>query len=243
MDDAVNHPALSKTVAYLLDQNVDIDPRILILCPDLAGAFAKTYEYFLRNMQRLIRSVYEGNLGGDFVDIAESLIAGQLRQAYEAAWKEDGTGGAMPEYLTGPLAAMIADQQSFIPQLYKDIVDARVDETPVNGLLLRAEMWAGRYDEAQEMARHLITLENGGKEEWVMDRTKENCTVCAALNGIVAYAREWDELNVHPRNAPNPILSKEKGGCGGWKCGCERKPTNKRRSPKAFDTILNIVSG
>lgn len=202
----------------------------------------KTYEFFLSAVEGLVNGVYLGLVDSDFVYAMDNLITGQLRDAYIRAWMDDGHFGELPDYLQESLDAMVEEQQSHVVDFFHAIIDARVDQTPMAPLLNRAGMWAGRYNEAQEMARHLITVENGGKEVWVIDPEKENCTICAALNGIVAYAKEWDELNVHPRNAPNPILSKERGGCGGWHCGCERQPTDKRRSPKAYSAILNIVS-
>lgn len=234
----IKYPALSRVVEYVLKRGVDLYPTILALCPEHAGYFSKTYDYFLQNMQRLIRSVYEGNLGGDFIGITENLISGQLRQAYEQAWTDEGTGGSIPEYLTESLNAMILDQHGYVPGLYRDIVDARVDGTSLNPLLYRAELWANRWTEAYNEAVHLITLKNGGKEIWVTGETETHCPTCAALNGIVAYASEWEQLGVRPQNAPNDKLA-----CDGWNCDCRRDPTDKRRSPKAFETILNIVTG
>lgn len=203
----------------------------------------KSYEFYLRAVEGLVNGVYMGLVDSDFVYAMDNLIVGQLRDAYFRAWADDGNFGDLPDYLQESLDTMVEDQQSHVVDFFRAIVDARVDGTPIETLLNRARLWASRWKEAFEMARHLIAVENGGKEMWVMDPSKENCTICGALNGIVAYAREWDELNVHPRNAPNPILSKDRGGCGGWECGCGRQPTDKRRSPKAYDTILNIVSG
>jgi hypothetical protein len=203
----------------------------------------KTYEFFLSAVQGLVNGVYMGLVDSDFVFAMDNLISGQLTDAYTRAWMEDGHVTELPDYLQGPLDAMIAEQQSHVVDFWHAIIDARVDETSIAPLLNRAAMWAGRWVEAFEMAQHLIAVQNGGKEVWVMDAGKENCTICSRLNGIVAYASEWDALNVHPRNAPNPILSKDRGGCGGWRCGCSRRATDKRRSPKAFDTILNIIGG
>ena len=237
----MKYPVLSQTIKHLVSQNVDIDPRIIILCPELTGLFVKTYEFFLRNMQRLIRSVYENNLGGDFVTIAGNLISGQLRRAYEEAWKDEGTDGAMPDYLTESLTAMVTDQQSYLDGLYKDIVNARVDGTPIEPLLSRAEMWAGQYDTAYRQAVELIRLETGGNFEWVKGNTENGCGTCDKLNGIVMSAQEWQSLNLHPRGYPNPLLECQGGGPAN-NCDCELQPTDKRRTPKGYTTVLNIVS-
>lgn len=196
----------------------------------------KTYDYFLSTLERMITNVYEGNLGGEFVDIMASLIQGQLTQAYEQAWKDEEGEGALPDYLTAPLEDLILSQYDHVDQLYRDIVDARVDETDIAPLLSRAALWAERWNEAYNQAVLLITSENGGNLVWRLGATEEHCEVCSALNGVIAPASVWDELGVHPQGAPNDLLT-----CGGWRCDCSLESTTQRRSPKAYDAILNAV--
>lgn len=201
------------------------------------GGEYKTYEFFLDALEGLIQGVYDGNVGGDFIDIAANLISGQLTDAYERAWDDQEEEGDLPDYLTGPLEDMILSQYDFVDGLYREIVDARVDETPIDPLLARAALWAQRWTEAYNEAVHLITLENGGNEIWTLGETEEHCPTCSALNGIIAPASVWEELAVHPQGAPNDLLS-----CGGWQCDCAQTPTDKRRTPKAYDLILNAVN-
>jgi len=61
---------------------------------------------------------------------------------------------------------------------------------------------------------------------WVFDDTAEKCDTCLALNGIVAYAWEWETAGFRPQSPPNALLT-----CGGWHCECELRHTEKRRSP------------
>ena len=197
----------------------------------------KTYDYFLQNLARLIRSVYDNNLGGEFIDIMANLISGQLTQAYEQAWKDEEGEGELPDYLSASLENAILGQYEHVDQFYRDIVDARVDETSIDPLLARATLWAERWTEAYNTAVALITSANGGNLAWELGETEEHCETCAALNGIVARASEWEELGVHPQGAPNELLV-----CRGWHCDCRLSPTDKRRSPKAYNTIMNIVS-
>lgn len=197
----------------------------------------KTYDYYLQQLERLIRSVYNGNLGGDFIDVMANLISGQLNQAFEQAWKDEGTEEDIPDYLTTAAEDLILSQYDYVDQLYRDIVDARVDETPVESLLSRAPLWAQRWTEAYNQAVALIIAEMGGNLVWELGATEDHCPECAALNGIVARASEWEELGVKPQNAPNDLLT-----CGGWRCDCSLTPTDKRRSPKAYESIMNIVS-
>jgi hypothetical protein len=197
----------------------------------------KTYDYFLQQVERMVTHVYNDQMAGDFIDVMANLISGQLTQAFRQAWQDEEMDGDLPGYLTGELERMILSEYEHVDQYYRDIVDARLDGTPITPLLVRAGMWANRYTDAYEQARHLITMENGGNEEWVLGATETHCPECAGLNGIVARASEWDQLGIHPQQPPNDLLT-----CGGWLCDCERRPTDKRRSPKAFETIMNIVS-
>jgi hypothetical protein len=196
----------------------------------------KTYDFYLDTLTRMITNVYNNQLGGEFIDIMSSLVQGQLTQAFQQAWMDEDGRGDMPDYLTGALEEMILGQYEHVDQLYRDIVDARVDETALEPLLARAPLWANRWTEGYNQAVHLITMENGGNEEWVLGETEQHCETCAALNGIVARASEWDELGVHPQGGPNPLLA-----CDGWQCDCSRQQTDKRRSPKAYESIMNIV--
>jgi hypothetical protein len=198
---------------------------------------AKTYEYFLSTLEHLIESVYSGNLGGEFNSIMDNLILGQISQAFETAWVNDGNELPPPEYLRDPAQELIREQQGYVKDFYRAIVDARVDGTPIDPLLARAELWAGQYNGAHAEAVRLITAENGGKLVWKLGATEQHCATCAALNGITAYARDWDELGVHPQQPENKLLE-----CGGWRCDCSLEPTTRRKTPKAYEAILNAVS-
>lgn len=201
-----------------------------------AMPYVKSLEFFKRTIVRLVKSVYDGNIGGEFVGTMTNLIKGQMRRAYQEAWNEDGNDGKMPDYLVQAAEALAEEQAGFVPQFYRDIIDARVDESPIDPLLYRADLWANRYNQAKSEAAQLIAQESGGKLIWKLGETEEHCETCAALNGIVAYATEWATSGFRPQSAPNKMLE-----CGGWKCDCALSPTDKRRSPKAIETLMNIA--
>jgi len=201
------------------------------------GGEYKTYDYFLNNLTRLIQSVYDGNLGGGFIDTMANLISGQLTQAFEQAWSDEEGEGGLPDYLSSALEDMILGQYDHVDQFYRDIVDARVDQTPIDPLLARAPLWAQRWIEAYNQAVALITTENGGNLIWQLGETEQHCASCSTLNGIVARASEWEELGVRPQGAPNALLE-----CDGWHCDCSLSATDKRRSPKAYESIMNAVN-
>jgi len=202
----------------------------------------KSQDFYLTTLERLVTSVYKGNIGGDFIDVMSSLIQGQLTDAYKQAWKDEGNEGDLPDYLEQAAEEAILGQYDHVDDFYESIVDARVDETPLEPLLSRCQLWALRWTEAYNDAVRLIAVEEGENLVWRLGGTIEHCTICSALDGIVARASVWDDLNVKPQNAPNPILDPSKGGCGGWNCDCSLEITSQRSSPKAFDLILNIVS-
>ncbi len=197
----------------------------------------KTYEFFLSAIQGLVHGVYQGLIGGIFIDTLANLISGQLTDAFQRAWSDDEHFTELPDYLREPLESMILTQYDYVDQFYRDIVDARIDGTPIDPLLFRAQLWAQRWTEAYNQAVSIISEVNGGKLLWSLGATEDHCTTCLVLNGVVAYAREWNELGVHPQGAPNDLIE-----CGGWVCDCVLSPTDQRRSPKAYDTILNAVT-
>ena len=137
--------------------------------------------------------------------------------------------------LRAELAAMIASESAFVDPFFRNIIDARIDETSIEPLLIRADIWANRWNDAYNLAKLKIQSLYGERLVWRMGNA-EHCDTCQSLNGIVAFAHEWEQLNVRPQNPPNPLLI-----CQGWRCKCSLNPTSQRRSPKAFDMILNIV--
>jgi hypothetical protein len=196
----------------------------------------KTQDFFEDTIERLIEQVYNGRMGGEFIDIMANLIQGQITQAFRQAYEEQGyTDYILPSYLQSALESMILKQYGFVDRFYRDIIDARVDEGPIAPLLSRAPLWANRWNEAYNEATLLILKDGGGNMEWQLGATEQHCSTCEALNGIVASAREWEELGVKPQGAPNDSLE-----CGGWRCDCSLTATNARRSPDAYGRIMAI---
>jgi hypothetical protein len=196
----------------------------------------KTQDYFEAAVERLVNDVYGGYMGGDFIDIMDSLISGQLYDAYVQAWEEDNNTLPLPDFLQEALDQAVVAQQDFVQGYYNDIVDARVDKTPIDPLLARAQLWAGNWQTQHNNAQVLIVANKGGRMMWIEGDTKEKCNECVSLDGIVAYASEWQQAGVQPRNAPNDAL-----GCGGWNCECTLESTDQRRSPDALARIMAVA--
>ena len=193
----------------------------------------KTVDYMENAIEGLVNGVYNGNIGGQFIDTLANIISGQLTQAYRQAWEDEGmTDYFAPDYLSESLEAMILGQYDFVDGFYRDIVDARVDGTSVSPLLARAKLWANQWNAAYNEAVRLITLQGGGNLVWEYGDA-EHCNTCLSLNGIVARADEWDTLGVKPQG---DMLE-----CGGWNCKCALVSTDKRRSPNAYGRIEEIL--
>lgn len=193
----------------------------------------KTVEYMENAIEGLVNGVYNGNIGGQFIDTLANIISGQLTQAYRQAWEDEGmTDYFAPDYLSESLEAMILNQYDYVDQFYRDIVDARVDGTSVSPLLARAKLWANQWNAGYNEAVRLITLQGGGNLVWEYGDA-EHCNTCLSLNGIVARADEWDTLGVKPQG---DMLE-----CGGWNCKCALVSTDKRRSPNAYGRIEEIL--
>lgn len=196
----------------------------------------KSFDFFLSALYGLVNGVYYGNIGGIFIDTMANLISGQLTDAFYRAWADDGHFSELPGYLQADLEAMILQQYDYVDNFFRDIIDARIDGTPIEPLLYRAQLWANQWNSAYNNAMLSISANEGGKLMWVEGDTGQKCPVCLALDGIVAYAREWDELGVRPQSPPNPLLA-----CGGWRCLCKLVPTDKRRTRNAAEKIGGIV--
>ena len=193
----------------------------------------KTVDYMENAIEGLVNGVYSGLIGGQFIDTMANIISGQLTQAYQQAFEDEGfTDFALPDYLASSLEDMILGQYDFVDGFFRDIVDARIDGTSITPLLARAKLWANQWNAAYNEAVRLITLNGGGNLVWEYGDA-EHCNTCLSLNGIVARADEWDTLGVKPQG--------EMLECGGWNCKCALVSTDKRRSPNAYGRIEEIL--
>jgi hypothetical protein len=193
----------------------------------------KTYDYMLSAVTGLVNGVYSGLVGGAFIDTMANIISGQLTQAYRQAFEDEGyTDFELPDYLAASLEAMILGQYDYVDGFYRDIVDARVDGTPVSPLLSRAAMWSNQWTAAYNEALRLITLENGGNMIWILGEA-EHCPTCLALDGIVASAKEWQDSGWKPQG--------ENLACHGFNCKCSCPPTSQRRSKNAAQRLAAIT--
>jgi hypothetical protein len=206
----------------------------------LDGIAVKTFEQFINRLKSLVKAVYTGKIAGEFVDALGALIDRQITLAFREAWKDEGDEGAMPESMVTASEDMITGQYDFIGGFYRAIIDARQEQAPIDPLLSRAGQWANQYDVAYRAAVEMIRMESGGNLMWKKGATERGCETCDKLDGLILSTREWQELGLHPRGYPNPLLA-----CGGGgppnNCDCDLEPTEQRRTPKGFSTAMNII--
>jgi hypothetical protein len=102
-------------------------------------------------------------------------------------------------------------------------------------------MWANNYTSTVNTAR-IVTAEPDDKYIWKLGATEKHCETCGALAGVVARAKDWEELfaqGIEPQG--------DKLMCGGWQCDCEviitDEPLTKGGIPAVQTKALKHLAG
>lgn len=202
----------------------------------LAGEELKTVDSYYRAMRGIIDALYSGVISDvEFRNELAGIISRELNQAVQQAFDESDIGAYGP--ILTALENMIQAEYSFIHQLGDEILHANQSQSGAAQFYSRAQVWANRWNDAYNMAKRMIAELFGERMEWVYGDA-EHCDTCRSLNGIVAYAKEWDELNVYPGSPPNGSLD-----CGGWRCQCSLVPTDAKKTRGAISRIRAITRG
>lgn len=217
---------------------VDLIPAVIPHLTEKALRLAmKDYNYYTYALTNLARMLYQGIIDDEFGLMMEALIGQQLTEAWHQALEEYGfMPSEMTDEMKDILAEMIQNEYQHIDSLYSYVRDLAMREEPFDKVMHRVRLWANRYTDVVNRASMVLMSGLGERLQWVLGPTEEHCYTCNTLNGVVAFASEWETLGVRPQNPPNAMLE-----CGGWNCGCYLTHTYRRRSPRAFDTILNTV--
>lgn len=217
--------------------------------PELWGFVAiKTQEMLERQLRSRALELFRGEIDGNgFLDGFSEAIDNQLTRAWNEGALESGV---WPEDMTDEDLAVLADivnqELEYVYQLGDDIIALSQETTPLDEkealaefrsrIGSRLDMWGNRYNEVANRARTHF----GGKDKykWVLGATETHCDSCSALNGIVAFAYEWDESGVIPGEANSEKLS-----CGGWRCDCrlESVGRDEPRTRAALSRIREIT--
>lgn len=219
----------------------DLTParKLLNILTEKVEAVKTVAEYTSRLWRACERLFLSGN-DGNFIASVIRTVDQQLTKA----WYEGAEAvGVMPEDMTADdmqiLTTIIDNEAEYVYGLSSDILAARAAEMTSEEFAAkfvgRIEIWAGRYPETQSRAK----MHFGGKTRliWQLGATEKHCVTCSQLNGIIAFAEEWEQSGVQPQAPPNAALE-----CGGWRCDCSLNPTDKRRSPNALTRILDAAT-
>lgn len=182
----------------------------------------KTVDYYQRVLWRDVRDLYNGEMDeGAFVDDMVRLIDEQLRRAWNEGMRDNDLDPAKD--MTPEWEAILQDIQlnelDYVDDFAQEIIKAQQNGAPVEQFQSRVSIWVNRYNEVVNESR--ITTRPEDKFEWVFGDT-EHCSTCAALNGVVATGKQWEESGYKPQNPPNDALE-----CGGWHCQCHLDYTEK----------------
>ena len=209
------------------------DIEILLITDKL-----KSIETYDRQLWSYALELYRTGDGGVFLDKFIEAIASQLTRAWNEGAREVGID---PKEMTdddrAELKAIIDGEYDQVIKLAEAIMESRsgtLDEFRQK-FRSRIDLWVNRYTDVIGRARVYF----GGKTrlKWTLGKTEEHCETCATLNGIVAFASEWEQAGIKPQSPPNGMLE-----CGGWNCRCSLEVTDKRRSPNALETIMEIAT-
>ena len=179
--------------------------------------------------------------GGDAFGFIDNMAA-EIENQFWRGWREGAAElGVEPGDFTVDddtiIEALILNDQNYLDGIAGDIEEfiaegGHTDEEFNARFRQRAVLWARGYQSAVDQAK--IHFGDKDKLEWILGDSEQSCTTCLALNGIVAWAREWEEAEVLP-GAANLA-------CGGWQCHCRLENTDKRRSARALNRILDIMT-
>lgn len=218
---------------------------ILDAIPQLWGIVEiKTQEMLYRQLRSEALELFRGGIdGNEFLTEFASDIEAQLTKAWNEGADESGV---LPEDYTdednAELQSIIDAEIEYVYQLGDDIIELAKSGGTIEDFRTqigsRLDIWANRYNEVANRARIYF----GGKEKyiWKIGATEMHCDTCSRLDGIVAWAQEWDEAGVVPGQAGSEYLA-----CGGWRCDCtlESVGRSKRRTSNALEKIMEIIGG
>jgi hypothetical protein len=207
----------------------------------------KTMEMFDRQLWSYALEFFRGEItDNEFEADFIAAIENQLTRAWNEGADEVGVSPSdMTDEDLGILQGLIEEEKGYLTGLGVDIIDAKETTSGMDAkealdafrssFRSRIDVWASKYNEMVNRSK----IHFGGKKRlvWRLGATEEHCTTCSALNGIVAYAREWEQSGVTPGESGSSVLE-----CGGWRCDCSLEETDARRSPDAFSRIMDIAT-
>lgn len=229
----------------IISSSAEYDPDWIYRVRTLGRATIKSISTFRARLQGAVDRILSGGADASFM----STFARSIDVELTKAWSEGAdTVGVAPDEMTDDdikqLGSIIDNEDNYIAGLADEIRGDQLKEMKPESLAskygARVDVWATRYPDV--VNRAMLWFGKKTRLIWRLGNT-EHCKICSRLSGIVAFSSEWQESGVHPSDPPNPTLSKDRGGCGGWRCGCRMETTTARRSVNALKKLEAIKAG
>jgi hypothetical protein len=196
----------------------------------------KTVGHFTRVLKKAVLDFYRGDIdSGAFLDTMINLVDSQFHRAWNQGARDVGFD---PKEMTDDdklqLLFRIDKEAPFILDFAIAVEEARINETSINALYARVDLWANRFNEVENEARVYFGSKMGLNPHlvWRLGATEQHCSTCATLNGTVATARQWEMSGIRPQHAPNNRLE-----CGGWNCDCRLEVTDEPLSANGIPGV------
>jgi hypothetical protein len=238
----MTYPALKAAALWCVLNGVDIPPDVLDGLASVGLISVKALQDYDNSLTRLV-SIYLNELrthpglpGASFgVDFANVVEAG-LNEAWRLGIRENDA--EMTDDMQAVVDGVIAEERTHIPDLAAFLVEVAGNAATMGEAItlaqVRLSLWVSRYTDVYNQAV-LASADEKTKLIWTLGATEQHCSSCGQLDGVVAYAREWEAAQLRPQNPPHELLE-----CGGWKCDCSLSPTNERHTRDAA-SILDRV--
>lgn len=171
-----------------------------------------------------VRALWLGAMDFDqFFQAMESAIRVGITQAWYDGAKECGITPSelKPEERIG-IEQAIFDQYSYVMG-FGDAIEAgsKANGGKLSPLMSRAEMWISRYSQTAEKAKSMACADQ--KAIWIYGDTIQHCTDCSRVVGRTYRLSTWDKYGWIPGSSEL--------ACGGWRCKCQRVPTDAPCTP------------
>jgi hypothetical protein len=198
-------------------------------------------EMFNRQLWSYALDFFRDNITDDWFEQSFMYaIDNQLTRAWNEGADEVGVSQSdMTDDDLALLSKLIAEEKEYITGLAVAIIDIKDSGATLDDFRSqfrpRIDIWASKYDEVK--IKSSMHFNGKVRRKWILGAAEEHCPSCSALNGIVAYSYEWEAAGIFPGENGSETLA-----CHGYNCQCECPETDERRSPNAFQRLLDIAT-
>ena len=216
------YPRLKAAFDWCVEHDADMPCDLL---DDLHILGVKTEAYYLRVLSKAVRDLYNDKTNSDdFLGTITRLLDEQIVRAWNEGMRLNDlnpTRDMKPEF-EDEIRRIQDSEFSYVQGFMDAIEKARTDQTPIDPLLSRAELWAGRYSDVVSRAQ-VFTAAKDLYFRWVYGDTIEHCETCAAMaaEGIQpsTFWTEKQAAGIYPKS---PELA-----CNGFNCDCSMQAEDK----------------